>query len=50
MGCPACGLVIMLTELFWLAYVSLLFDILFGYVGKHEYFQLVWVQLMLFED
>ena len=37
--CSACSL-IMLTELSWLTYVSLLFDILFGHVGKHEYFRL----------
>jgi hypothetical protein len=30
----------MLIELSWLTYISLLFDILFGYAGKHEYFQL----------
>jgi len=30
----------MLTELSRLTYVSLLFDILFGYAGKNEYFQL----------
>jgi hypothetical protein len=30
----------MLIEPSWLTYVSLLFDILFGYAGKHEYFHL----------
>jgi hypothetical protein len=40
MVCSACSLIIMLTELSGLTYVSLLFDILFACSGRHEYLQL----------